>query len=140
MKDQVTPEQLGAVEKKVDALGMRMDVRFEGIDAGFDDIDAAFMQVADAFAEQRQYTEFAFGRLRDEMREGFQRVDARFVRLESRFDGLEGRSDISDGRLARIRAQARSVHRHAVEGQRSRGAAAAAAGAARVGPSGVWLG
>ena len=44
------------LEGKVDALSASVDRRFDEVDRRFDAVDAAF-------AEQRRYTEFAFGQL-----------------------------------------------------------------------------
>ena len=57
--------RMGRVEEKLEELG-------QSVDAGF--------------LEQREYTEFAFDRLRTEMVSRFNRVDRRFDRLERKLD------------------------------------------------------
>ena len=61
-----------AVGQKVDALSASIDERFAAVD--------------EALSEQRQHTEFAFDRLRDEMKDGFVGIDRRFDRLERKLD------------------------------------------------------
>jgi hypothetical protein len=72
-------ERVGRIEEKLDSLTMSVDKRFD--------------EVSDAFVEQRQYTEFAFDRLRREMTERFDGVDQRFDRMDQRFDRLEQKLD-----------------------------------------------
>ena len=61
----------------------------------FDDIDAALI-------EQRQYTGFAFDRLSEEMRRGFERCDTRFEQIDRRFEQIDRRFENVEGRLDRI--------------------------------------
>lgn len=74
-----------AVEQKVDALSGSVDARFDAVDA--------------ALVEQRQYTEFAFDRLANEMRAGFSSVNDRFNASETRFDSMDSRFDNMDSRF-----------------------------------------
>ena len=66
------PERVHAVEQKLDALGASVD---------------------QSFAEQRQYTEFAFGKLRAQMDQRFDAVDERFDAVDKRFDAVDVRFD-----------------------------------------------
>ena len=76
-------ERTETVEQKLDTLSASVDKRFASVDERFDAVDMALI-------EQRQYTEFAFDRLsdemRNEMRNGFNGVDSRFNRLERKLD------------------------------------------------------
>lgn len=101
------PERVGAVERKLDALSVSVDRRFDAVDKRFDTFEASVNQrfeafeksVNEQFVEQRQYTEFAFGKL-----------DARLSRVEghvadhtSRLDRIERKLEQVDaGRLDRI--------------------------------------
>src|SRR5829696_7607209 len=78
------PERVGRIEQKLDAVDKR-----------FDDVTAAFV-------EQRQYVEFAFDRLRDEMLARFDKVDGRFDNVGARFDKADARFDEMDARLAKV--------------------------------------
>jgi DNA repair ATPase RecN len=71
-----------AVDRRFDAVDRRfdaVDARFEAVDRRFDtlssSVDRRFDEVTDALVEQRQYTEFAFDRLRAEMHAGFTRLE-----------------------------------------------------------------
>ena len=64
--------RIGRVEERLEELG-------HSVDAGF--------------LEQREYTEFAFDRLRTEMVSRFDNVDKRFDRMDARFDRLERKLD-----------------------------------------------
>lgn len=92
-----------AVVARFDALTASVDARFEAVDARFDaltaSIDARFEEVAQAFVEQRQYTEFAFNRLATEMCAGFRRVDERLDQLAGRLDRVEVRLDRVERKL-----------------------------------------
>jgi hypothetical protein len=55
------PARVEAIEHKLDALALSVDRRFD--------------EVTQAFVEQRQYTEFAFGQLERRMNEGFTRLE-----------------------------------------------------------------
>jgi hypothetical protein len=57
-----------ALERKLDALSASIDRRFDAVDKPFEAVIAAIV-------EQRQYTEFAFGRL-----------DTRLERVERKLD------------------------------------------------------
>jgi hypothetical protein len=57
----------------------RIEVRGEGIAQSLSDLSRS---TRDAFVEQRQYVEFAFGRLEQAMHDRFDAVDARFTRQE----------------------------------------------------------
>jgi hypothetical protein len=111
------PERVETIERKLDALSSSVDERFDKVDKRFDEVDKRFTEidrrfdeVSAAFVEQREYTEFAFGRLRREMIERFERVDQNmatrdqverlrlgtvehFQRLEQRFQSLEDKLD-----------------------------------------------
>ena len=69
-----------AVDERVATLSASVDERFATLSAS---VDARFDGVDVALVEQRQYTEFAFDRLsdemRNEMRKGFNGVDSRFA-------------------------------------------------------------
>jgi tetrahydromethanopterin S-methyltransferase subunit G len=78
-----------AVDARFDAVDTRLDgvdARLAGIDARFDTVDARFDDVTSALVEQRQYTEFAFDRLRGEMLAGFAAMTTNFGRLERKLD------------------------------------------------------
>ncbi len=77
------PERPGAIEQKLDALTASVDARFD--------------EVTSALVVQRQYTEFAFDRLRSEMQAGFADTQGRLGELQ---DGLETVTT-SVGRLER---------------------------------------
>jgi hypothetical protein len=68
------PEKVTAIERKVDALAVTVDARFD--------------EVTSALGEQRQYTEFAFDHLRGEMLAGFAAMTTNFGRLERKLDQL----------------------------------------------------
>jgi tetrahydromethanopterin S-methyltransferase subunit G len=70
------------VEQKLDALSVSVDKRFDSVDQRFhavdkrfDAVDKQFETVTVAIVEQRQYTEFAFGR-----------VETRLDRIERKLD------------------------------------------------------
>lgn len=83
MVDPAAPlsESVNAVERTLDTLAVTVDARFEAVDARFDEVTAALV-------EQRQYTEFAFERLRGEMVAGFSAMSTNFTRLEGKLDQL----------------------------------------------------
>lgn len=72
--------KVARIEQKLDALSESFDKRFD--------------EVSDHFVEQREYTEFAFERLRTEVVERFTRVEAQMAtktdiaRLERKLDQL----------------------------------------------------
>lgn len=89
------PEKINSIERKLDALTGSVDARFAAVndrfaavDARFDAVDARFDEVTSALVEQRQYTEFAFDRLRGEMLAGFASMTTGFGRLERKLDHL----------------------------------------------------
>jgi hypothetical protein len=87
-------ERFTSVDKRFDAVDKRFDAvdkRFDAIDKRFDAIDAQFAEVTFALVEQRQYTEFAFDRLRGEMVAGFGAMTTNFGRLERKLDQLVDR-------------------------------------------------
>ena len=99
-----------------EAAGQKVDTLAVSVDARFDAVDAALNQ-------QRQYTEFAFDRLRDEMKNGFDAIngrldgvdgrvnsiDRRVNSMDSRFDRVDGRLDGVDSRLDSINTRFDSV-------------------------------
>ena len=70
-----------ALAEKVDAIGQKLDAHASSV-------DARFHEVTSALVEQRQYTEFAFDRLRSEMTAGFSAMTANFARLGQKLDLL----------------------------------------------------
>ncbi len=84
--DEAMRDRIDRIEKKIDDLAASVDWRFEAVDRRFDAVEAEFISIAGAFAEQRQYTEFAFGRLEAKMDAGFARADVNFARLERKLD------------------------------------------------------
>jgi hypothetical protein len=93
------PDQVDVIERKLDGLSTRVDVVERKLDAlsssvdkRFDDVDKRFDDVRDAFVEQRQYTEFAFGTLQKQLTgqiAGLERGTLiRFDRLERKIDRI----------------------------------------------------
>lgn len=94
--------RVDGVERKLDALSQsvderfaQVDKRFDEVDKRFDEVDKRFDEVSEHFVEQREYTEFAFERLRKETADGFTRVEglvatntSGLVRLERKLDQL----------------------------------------------------
>ena len=81
--------RFASVDARFDGIDARLDgidARFDGVDARFDTVDARFDDVTSALVEQRQYTEFAFDRLRGEMLTGFAAMTTNFGRLERKLD------------------------------------------------------
>lgn len=78
--------QVDARFRQVDARFEQVDARFDHVDARFNQVDARFDEVTFALVEQRQYTEFAFERLRSEMTAGFSTMTDYFGRLERKLD------------------------------------------------------
>ena len=70
----------------------------------FDDIDAALI-------EQRQYTEFAFDRLSEEMRRGFERCDTRFEQIDTRFEQIDTRFEQIDRRFENVEGRLDRIER-----------------------------
>src|SRR5688572_20458114 len=78
------PERVDVIEHKLDALSSRVDALSSTVDRRFDEVTASFV-------EQREYTEFAFERLRTEMGKRFDRVDGSMESLEGRLEQHLGR-------------------------------------------------
>ena len=80
-------ELSASVERRFDAMDSRfdaMDRRFEAVDRRFEAVDRRFDEVDAAIVERRQYTEFAFGRLQQELvvvKSGLGRVERKLDRL-----------------------------------------------------------
>jgi hypothetical protein len=76
-----------AVDRRFDAVDRRfeaVDRRFEAVDRRFEAVDRRFDAVDAAIVEQRQYTEFAFGKLQQELvtvKSGLGRVERKLDRL-----------------------------------------------------------
>jgi hypothetical protein len=77
MPQRWTDDRMDDLSAKVDELGRRMENGFNRVDA---DIRAL-----------RDDTKTAFGSVRAEMREGFDRIDERFNRIDGRFDKVDER-------------------------------------------------
>jgi hypothetical protein len=77
------PERVNAIEQKLDALTVNVDVRFD--------------EATSALVEERQYAEFASDRLRNEMLSGFAttqtRFDTAFTTMTTNFGRLERKLD-----------------------------------------------
>ena len=76
----------GTVGHTLDTLSASVDERFDTLSAS---VDERFDAVDVALIEQRQYTEFAFDRLADEVRTGFEGVNGRLDGADGRFNRLE---------------------------------------------------
>ena len=72
-------ETLDTLGTKIDELSASVDTRFERVDKRFEQVDKRFTEVAEQFAEQRAYTEFAFGRLEKAMTGRFDRLERRWT-------------------------------------------------------------
>jgi tetrahydromethanopterin S-methyltransferase subunit G len=72
---QTVEQKLDALSTSVDRRFDAVDQRFHAVDKRFDAVDKQFETVTVAIVEQRQYTEFAFGR------------------VETRLDRIEGKLD-----------------------------------------------
>ena len=80
------PDRFERLEGKFDRLEQKLDALASSV--------ALASEVDAAFAEQREYTEFAFGTLRDEMRSGFARIERKLDRfIDVHLTALERRSD-----------------------------------------------
>jgi hypothetical protein len=98
------------VGQKLDTLSASVDDRFDTLSASVDErfdtlsvsVDERFDAVDVALIEQRQYTEFAFDRLADEMRTGFGAIEGRLGGIEGRLGGIDGRLGGIDGRFNRL--------------------------------------
>ena len=79
MPETSSSERFDRVEKKLDDLSASVDARFASVDKRFDEMRQEFQNefrdVQEHFVEQRQYTEFAYGRLDRRMTEGFSRLE-----------------------------------------------------------------
>jgi hypothetical protein len=87
----VVTEGFAAVDQRfvgVDERFVGVDERLDAIDRRFVAVEERFAAVDAAFVEQRQYTEFAFERLSNEMKGGFDGISRRLVRLERKLDGF----------------------------------------------------
>jgi hypothetical protein len=69
---QALPAKVQAIEHKLDALSALIEARFNDVSL--------------ALVEHRQYTEFTFDRLRNEMTAGFSGVGDQISRLERKLD------------------------------------------------------
>src|SRR5215831_7625292 len=67
------------LEQNIERLTERVDALLQSVDGRFD-------EVAEAFVEQRKYTEFAFGKLRTDMLTGHTQIRADISRLERTLD------------------------------------------------------
>ena len=96
-------EGTDAVVRTLDALSGSVDSRFAALTAS---LDERFDAVDVALIEQRQYTEFAFERLSDElraeMRAGFGAVTARLGSHDRRFTSIDKQFDSIDRRFTSI--------------------------------------
>ena len=104
--DEAMADRMDRLEKKVDDLAASIDRRFEAVDS--------------AFLEQRQYTEFAFGKLEAKMDAGFASVETRmnagFAGIDSRFMRLEHTLDDfikQQGEASEAQRQMNDAQRHA---------------------------
>jgi hypothetical protein len=77
-----------SVDKRFDTLSASVDERFDTLSTS---VDERFDAVDVALIEQRQYTEFAFDRLADEMRNGFGAIEGRLGGIDGRLGGIDGR-------------------------------------------------
>jgi hypothetical protein len=75
-------QKVERIEHKLDALSNSVDQRFAEVNERFDavdkrlkEVDRRFDEVSEHVVEQREYTEFAFDRLRGEMVAGFTRLE-----------------------------------------------------------------
>ena len=82
------PERVDRVEQKLDFLSVSVITRFN--------------DVSHALAEQRQYTEFAFGQLDRRIASLEAKFEGRFAGLDQRITGLEAKFD---DRLASLEAK-----------------------------------
>lgn len=73
------PERVDVIERKLDALSLSVDTRFDAVDGHV--------------AEQRRYIEFAYQRLEERMNAGFDRLDGGLLAVNSRLERLEAKLD-----------------------------------------------
>ena len=81
-------ERVTGVEDRLEVLAGSLAELSASVDRRFDDMDRGFL-------EQREYTEFAFERLRTEMNE-------RLASVDKSFDAMDKRFDAADSRFARL--------------------------------------
>jgi hypothetical protein len=79
---EVVVQKLDRLSASVDERFKQVDERFNQVDERFDQIDRRFDGIEAALLEQREYTEFAYGRL-----------DAKFDGLSTGFARLERKMD-----------------------------------------------
>lgn len=101
------PERVERVEQKLDALSVSVDRRFDEVDQRFDEVDkrfeevhqrfesvdSSFDDVSRHFVEQREYVEFAFGRLERRMVAGLSRLEQLWAVDSSRLARVERKLD-----------------------------------------------
>jgi septation ring formation regulator EzrA len=90
-----------SVDQRFEAIDQRFDAvdqRFEAIDQRFDAVDKQFEAVAAAIVEQRQYTEFAFGRM-DTRLERIERTLHQFIDTQTKTN------DLVERRLQRLESR-----------------------------------
>jgi hypothetical protein len=73
-------ERVVRLEKKLDALSVSVDERFNDVDKRFD-------EVRDHFVEQRQYVEFAYDQLNRRMSDGFAGLEQRITDVKQELTG-----------------------------------------------------
>lgn len=79
-----TPTTIQELSISVDRRFDAVDLQFEAVDRRFDEVDRRFDAVDAAIVEQRQYTEFAFVTLQEELvvvKSGLGRVERKLDRL-----------------------------------------------------------
>src|SRR5215510_15133671 len=88
---ETTPNE--TLEQKVDKLTATVEARFDSVDKRFDAVDKRFEavdkqfeEVTEALVEQREYTEYAFDRLRTEINAGSRQIRGDISRLERKLD------------------------------------------------------
>jgi septation ring formation regulator EzrA len=94
-------QRFEAIDQRFDAVDQRfeaIDQRFEAIDQRFDAVDKQFEAVAAAIVEQRQYTEFAFGRM-DTRLERIERTLHQFIDTQTKTN------DLVERRLQRLESR-----------------------------------
>ena len=77
-------EQHRQTPTTIQELSVSVDNRFDAMDRRFEAVDRRFDEVDGAIVEQRQYTEFAFGKLQQELvvvKSGLGRVERKLDRL-----------------------------------------------------------
>ena len=91
------PDRITIVEQKIDALSLSVDRRFD--------------EVREHFVEQREYIEFAFGRLDQKMDVRFAQIDARLAQMDVRFERMDVRLAQMDARFERMDARLAQMER-----------------------------